>query len=239
MRIRKYLLNFRQIRVGQKGLARVLMVVCLVFLTGSWALVDQGVYAHVSSDSISITNTKNSTNIEPEVFAMSSNRTSIKVENGVPKLSINGKINNNMFGIYVYCTGIDPKTNQFMIEMKEIIDRASNLDIPIMSFDIPWGDYDRSTSIPQNAEEAAGRFYTKNLDELMDYAAKKKVYLIFQLLVHDYWGLPRWWKGYKDNSNGYQLIDDASSASIGYNRLQSPVASYQSATHRELLRAFT
>jgi len=234
MCLRRNLLNMRVIR-KRTGILGIVIVFCVLALIGRWVIAGNESVTHTSSDSLSIT--KNSTNVKPEASAATNNSSSVNIENGVPKLSVNGKIINNMFGVYVYCTGVDPRTNQFLVEMKEVIDRTSNLDIPIMSFDILWSDYDRSTSIPQNAQEAANRFYTKNLDEFLDYAASKKVYVIFQLLAHDHWGLPIWWKDYKNNKNGYQLIDDASNASSDYNHLQSPVASYQSMVHRELLQA--
>lgn len=234
MCIRRNLLNpgFIRKRTGILGIA---LAFCLLPLIDCWVIAGNEADIHGSLDSLSIT--KNSTDVKLKASTVTNNSSSVKIDNGIPKLSVNGKIINNMFGVYVYCAGVDPRTNQFLVEMKEVIDRTSNLDIPIMSFDILWRDYDRSASIPRDAQEAANRFYTKNLDELLDYAARKKVYVVFQLLVHDHWGLPVWWKGYKDNKNGYQLIDDASNASIDYNRLQSPVASYQSMAHRELLQA--
>jgi hypothetical protein len=234
MCIRRSVLNLRFIR-KRTGRLEIVLAFCLLPLIGCWVIAGNEADTHGSLDSLSIA--KNSTDVKPEAFTVTNNSSSVKIENGIPKLSVNGKIINNMFGIYVYCTGVDPRTNQFLVEMKEVIDRTSNLDIPIMSFDILWRDYDRSASTPRDAQEAANRFYTKNLDELLDYAARKKVYVVFQLLVHAHWGLPIWWKNYKDNKHGYQLIDDASNASIDYNRLQSPVASYQSMAHRELLRA--
>lgn len=171
-----------------------------------------------------------------DVLAEKMNTSHIKVENGISKLVINDQIINNMFGIYVYCTGIDPSRKQFLEEMKQVINRTKDLDIPVLSFDILWADYDRSVTIPKNAEEAAERFNTENLDAVLDYAAKNNVYVVVQLLVHDHWGLPRWWKDYKNNIHGYQLIDLTSDPSGVYNRLQNPVASYQSDTHRELLQ---
>ena len=135
MCIRKNLPNLRLIRKRQAGLVVIMLSVCLLALTliSSRVTDGKGIIAHASSDSLP--STKKLTNVKPGAFIVSSNRSSIKIENGVPKLSINGKIINNMFGIYVYCTGVDPQTNQFLVEMKEIIDRTSNLDIPIMSFD--------------------------------------------------------------------------------------------------------
>jgi hypothetical protein len=171
-----------------------------------------------------------------DVLAEKMNTSHIKVENGIPKLVINDQIINNMFGIYVYCTGIDPSRKQFLEEMKQVINRTKDLDIPVLSFDILWADYDRSVTIPKNAEEAANRFKTENLDAVLDYAAKNNVYVVVQLLVHDHWVLPRWWKDYNNNNHGYQLIDVTSDPSGVYNRLQTPVASYQSDTHRELLQ---
>ena len=172
-----------------------------------------------------------------DVPAESVNKSRVEVENGIPKLVVNDQVINNMFGIYVYCTGVDPSGPQFLKEMQRAIDRTKYLDIPILSFDILWADYDRSVAVPKNAEEAANRFNTESLDAVLDYAAKKKVYVILQLLVHNHWGLPRWWKDYKNNKYGYQLIDKTSDPSSVYNRLQSPVASYQNETHRQLLRA--
>jgi hypothetical protein len=171
-----------------------------------------------------------------DVLAEKMNTSHIKVENGIPKLVINDQIINNMFGIYVYCTGIDPSRKQFLEEMKQVINRTKDLDIPVLRFDILWADYDRSVTIPKNAEEAANRFNTENLDAVLDYAAKNNVYVVVQLLVHDHWGLPRWWKDYNNNNHGYQLIDVTSDPSGVYNRLQTPVASYQSDTHRALLQ---
>ena len=234
MCIRRNLLSLRVIR-KRTGILGIVLVFFMIVITGSWVIAGNEAVTHPSSDSLSFT--KKSTDVKPEISTATNNSSSVKIENGIPKLSVNGKIINNMFGVYVYCTGVDPRTNQFLAEMKEVIDRTSNLDIPIMSFDILWFDYDRSTSIPRNAQEAANRFYTKNLDELLDYAASKKVYVVFQLLVHPHWGLPAWWKDYRNNKDGYQMIDDASNASNDYNRLQSPVASYQSTAHRELLQA--
>ncbi|RLC25760.1 MAG: hypothetical protein DRH21_03580 [Deltaproteobacteria bacterium] len=172
-----------------------------------------------------------------DVLADSVNKSRVEVENGIPKLVVNDQVINNMFGIYIYCTGVDPSERQFLEDMKRVVDRTKDLNIPILSFDVLWADYDRSVAVPKNAEEAANRFNTENLDAVLDYAAKKKVYVIFQLLVHNHWGLPRWWKDYKNNKSGYQLIDKTSDASGIYNRLQSPVASYQSDTHRRLLQA--
>lgn len=169
--------------------------------------------------------------------AETGNCSRIESENGIQKLSVNGKIINDMFGVFVYCTGVDPQTDTFLVEMKEVIDHISRLDLPIMSFDILWSDYDRSISVPMTAHEAADRFHTKNLDALLDYAARKKVSVVLQLLVHAHWELPVWWRNYKDNRDGYQMIEDLSKRSEEYNRLQRPVASYQSETHRELLHA--
>ncbi len=45
------------------------------------------------------------------------------VENGISKLVINNKIVNNMLGVYVYCTGIDPTTDRFLEEMKDVIEK--------------------------------------------------------------------------------------------------------------------
>ncbi len=167
----------------------------------------------------------------------SGNFSNIKIKNGVPKISINGEIINNMFGIYCYSTGISPMTDQFLDDMKAIVDRTKALGIPILGFDILWEDYDKSTSIPRNPQEAAERFYTKNLDKILNYAAEKNVYVILQLLVHSHWGLPKWWKEFQNNKSEYQLIDYTSDPSGTYNRLQTPVASFQSKTHRELLKA--
>ena len=172
-----------------------------------------------------------------DVPAKSVNKSRVEVENGTPKLVVNDQVINNMFGIYVYCTGVDPTGPQFLEDMKRAIDRTRDLDIPILSFDILWQDYDRSVAVPKNAEEAANRFNTESLDAVLDYAARKKVYVVVQLLVHNHWGLPRWWKAYRDNRRGYQLIDMMSDLSGEYNRFQSPVASYQNETHRQLLRA--
>ncbi len=172
-----------------------------------------------------------------DVLAERVNTSRVEVENGIPKLMVNDQVINNMFGIYVYCTGIDPNTPQFLKDMKTAIDRTRDLDIPILSFDILWADYDRSDTVPKDAEEAANRFNTVTLDAVLDYAAKMKVYVVVQLLVHAHWGLPRWWKSYKDNYRGYQLIDRMSDPLGDYNRFQNPVASYQHETHRQLLRA--
>jgi len=171
-----------------------------------------------------------------EVRAERVNTSRVEVENGIPKLVVNDQVINNMFGIYVYCTGLDPNGPQFLKDMKTVIDRTRDLDIPIFSFDILWVDYDRSVTVPKNAEEAADRFNTVPLDAVLDYAAKKKVYVVVQLLVHNHWGLPHWWKAYRDNKRGYQLIDMRSDPSGEYNRYQSPVASYQNETHRQLLK---
>ena len=121
--------------------------------------------------------------------------------------------------------------------MKNVIDKTAKLKIPVLSFDILWTDYDRSVTVPNDAKEAANRFNTDNLDILMNYAAENNVFVILQLLVHAHWGLPLWWKEYKDNKRGYQLLDAVSDPSGEFNRMQSPVASFQSRTHRDLLKA--
>lgn len=210
-----------------KTMASTAIVLCSLLFIGGLILP-----THITSDDRSLASRDSAAK-----SAETGNGSCIQSENGIQKLSVNGKIINDMFGVFVYCTGVDPQTDTFLIEMKEIIDHISRLDIPIMSFDILWSDYDRSISVPKNAHEAADRFHTRNLDALLDYAARKKVSVVLQLLVHAHWELPVWWRDYKDNKDGYQLIEDLSKRSEEYNRLQRPVASYQSETHRELLHA--
>ncbi len=169
--------------------------------------------------------------------AVRANTSRIMAENGISKLVINNKVINNMFGVYVYCTGIDPTTDRFLEEMKDVIDKTAQLKIPILSFDILWKDYDPSNAVPSNPKEAANRFRTNNLDAVLDYAAENNVFVVLQLLVHAHWGLPDWWKQYKDNANGSQLVDAVSDPSGAFNLNHSPVASFQNSTHRELLKA--
>ena len=168
------------------------------------------------------------------------NTSSVRLENGIPKLVINDKVINNMFSVSVYCIGVDPSNERWLSEMKKIVDRVAELKIPIMRFQMAWKDYDRSTSVPASAEEAALRFHTKNLDAILDYAAKNNVYIEIPLVFPSHWELPAWWSKYKDNVKGYQMVDAASDPSSKYNKRMlatNPIASYQSRTHRELLKA--
>ncbi|MCI5157328.1 MAG: glycosyl hydrolase family protein, partial [Candidatus Electrothrix sp. AUS1_2] len=101
-------------------------------------------------------------------------------------------------------------------------------------------DYDRSTTVPGSAEEAAARFHTENLDAILDYAALKGIYIEFPLLVHSYWHLPLWWSQYKDNEKGYEVVDSVSDPDGAFSKASldsNPVASYKNKTHRELLKA--
>ncbi len=163
------------------------------------------------------------------------NTSSIVVEKGVPKLAINGKVINNMFGVEVFSSDVDAESPRFLADMKKAIDRTAALGIPVISFEILWHDYDHSTTVPRNAEEAASRFDTKNLDAVLDYAAERHVYVMLELLKHQYWALPKWWKSYKSNASGYQMLGPPTPAVETYNRRQSPVASFQNPDHRELL----
>lgn len=169
--------------------------------------------------------------------AGAANTSSVVVDRGAVKLAVNGTPIDNMFGVYVYCTQVDPRTPQFLAEMRKVIDRTANLQIPVMSFDILWSDYDRTTDVPANPDEAAWRFPTESLDAVLDYAASRKVYVVLQLLVHDHWGLPAWWKQFANNSEAYQLLGPATQATRRYNRYQNPVASFNSPTHHALLSA--
>jgi hypothetical protein len=164
------------------------------------------------------------------------NASRVIVENGTPKIVINDRVVNNMFGIDVYSAHMDPSTPELLAGMKDVIDRASNMGIPIINFQVLWNDYDRSTTAPKSVEEAVARFHTKNLDALLDYASGKKVYVLLDLLSHAHWALPAWWKELGDNGNAYQIIGPPGEQIDAYNRTQTPVASYQSPTHRELLK---
>ena len=220
--------HFRPIAIRKrKTMASIAIAICSLLFVDGLILPN-----HIKSDNDSLASRTTATKPTD-----TGNFSHIVNENGIQKLSVNGRIINDMFGVFVYCTGVDPRTDTFLAEMKEVIDHISLLAIPIMSFDILWSDYDRSISVPKNAHEAADRFHTKNLDALVDYAACKKVSVILQLPIHAHWELPLWWKDYKDNRDGYQMVEDSSKLSEEYNRLQRPVASYQSETHRELLHA--
>ena len=170
----------------------------------------------------------------------SGNRSEVRLENSIPKLVINDKVINNMFSVSVYCIKVDPTTERWLSEMKKVVDHVSALKIPIMRFQMSWKDYDHSTSVPKSAEEAALRFHTENLDMLLDYAAKKNVYIELPLIFPSHWELPSWWIQYKDNRKGYQMVDPVSDPYGRYNRRMgenNPIASYQSRTHRELMKA--
>ncbi len=172
-----------------------------------------------------------------EAAGRDGNTSSVVIENGVPKLAINGKVVNNMFGIEVFSAGVNAEKPEFTAEMKKAIDRTAALNIPIFSFEILWNDYDHSKTVPLNADEAASRFNTANLDAILDYAAQRGVYVMLELLKHQHWALPSWWKSYKSNGSGYQMLAPSSPAAEIYNREQTPVASFQSPDHHELLEA--
>ncbi len=172
-----------------------------------------------------------------EAAELSGNTSSVVIENGAPKLAINGKVINNMFGIEVFSSDVNAEKPEFLADMKRAIDRAAALNIPIFSFEILWHDYDHSKTVPQSAEEAAGRFNTANLDAILDHAAQRGVFVMLELLKHQHWALPSWWKSYKSNASGYQMLGPPSTAVDIYNREQTPVASFQNPDHRELLEA--
>lgn len=176
-------------------------------------------------------------NIYAKAPEQQGNTSAIAVEKGIPKLTINGKTINNMFGIEVFSADVDAESPQFLTEMKKAIDRTAALNIPIFSFEILWHDYDHSTTEPRSAEEAAARFNTKNLDAILDYAAAKKLYVMLELLKHGHWALPKWWKSYKNNHSGYQMLAPPLPEVAVYNREQTPVASFENPAHRELLTA--
>lgn len=167
------------------------------------------------------------------------NRSTVVVEKGVPKIAVNGKVINNMFAIEAFTAGVNAETPQFLSEMKKILDKTRTLNIPVFSFEILWSDYDHTDTVPRTAEEAAGRFNVKNLDAILDYAAELKIQVVLQLLKHQHWALPKWWKSYKNNSSEYQLLAPISPGSEAYNRFQNPVASFGSPGHHELLTALT
>lgn len=172
-----------------------------------------------------------------EAAERKANTSAVVIENGVPKLAINGKVINNMFGVEVFSADVNAEKPEFLADMKKAIDRTAALNIPIFSFEILWHDYDHSKTVPQNAEEAAGRFNTANLDAVLDYAAQRGVYVMLELLKHQHWALPSWWKSYKSNSSGSQMLGPPSPAVDVYNREQTPVASFQNPDHHELLES--
>jgi len=119
-------------------------------------------------------------------------KSEVKAVNGVPKLFVNGEEFDAVFTqIYQYPVKLPGNINygpDWVSEVKDIIDESVELDTNVILLHIWWNELDESTSRPNDISD---NLYFKPLDEVMDYATEKSVYIMLLPEMHKM--IPDWW----------------------------------------------
>jgi endonuclease-3 related protein len=135
--------------------------------------------------------------INPKTQDSSSKKSEVRMVDNMPTLFVDGKeLSPKVFTQVYYHPDASLGTDmarygetRWVTRLKETIDTAKDNGAKIVNIKIWWSDFDSSSSRPSDLSKALN---FEPLDEIMDYASEKGIYIMF-FLVPDH-NIPEWWK---------------------------------------------